>query len=911
MLTGLKTSNRLVEVTAPLSVNLSNLQERSEQEWKQFEQWVKEMKQLGVQDVVVPIFWGRVNEEDRRDFDWSYCLRVKRILESHRMGFVPELCFHFIYASQLNQVQTLPEWLWGELLITQSKVEKISDLKYVSETGEKSSEYVSLWSDEYVVPLYQEFIHEFLKLFQYNKEDLRKIIISMGPSGELRYPSFDLHDWGGYPNRGTLQCYSRLAKKSFVQYVMDKYGAIEAVNEAWDRIMNNFGQVELPDRNYDIFKDKAYINTQYGRDVVNWYHSCLVEHGNRMLTASFKELDNLFFNHAKVGFRIAGVHWKISDPVEPRVAEITSGIIDTHEKLSYYDQGEYVTALEKIVPEEYRDRTVLHFTCVEKENKDHKGYSRGGDLSGWIADAANKLGIGLVAENGVSDALYHNRSWDQMEKMLFREVPFHGVNLKSIQTLMEENPIGRQRLTRMVEGLKNDLSTVPKRKRVFRVMGPLHVKATSHRKLLEDEQWFEFDRQLKLIKETGVTAVSIDVWWGLVQANGENSYDWRYYDTIVRKIRSNGLNWVPILSFHQAGGNVNDDFLQLIPLWVWGKLMEYPEIKCISDLQYVSETGDASIEYVSLWADRFVMPYYRKFMEAFRDHYSEFADMTEEVNVSLGPAGELRYPSYNAHDWGDYPNRGTLQCYSRLAKESFRKWVVDYYQDIESVNKAWGTHIKDEEEIHLPADVDAFFTSKDYIHTVYGRNVIEWYNRSLVKHGRRVLQQALDVFGTSEYRETPIGFKIPGIHWNISDPEMPRSSEITAGLIASHENLSAKNHGEYKEFLGKIVTPDIKDRLELHFTCLEKYNMDYKGYSRAEDLVIWMAEAAYVLGVEVMGENATPHELLIKEGWEQVERALTREKSYKGLTVLRMQDLMSAPEYGLASFKELIQKLSY
>mgnify|MGYP000098863973 CR=1 FL=1 len=96
------------------------------------------------------------------------------------------------------------------------------------------------------------------------------------------------------------------------------------------------------------------------------------------------------------------------------------------------------------------------------------------------------------------------------------------------------------------------------------------------------------------------------------------------------------MRWVPILSFHQAGGNVNDDFMQTIPLWLWGKLLEtHPELDSVRDLQYVSETGDASMEYVSLWADGYVLPYYQRFMSAFRDHFAARAGMIAEINPQL------------------------------------------------------------------------------------------------------------------------------------------------------------------------------------------------------------------------------------------------------------------------------------
>ncbi|GIQ98274.1 MAG: hypothetical protein CM15mP4_1110 [Candidatus Neomarinimicrobiota bacterium] len=50
-------------------------------------------------------------------------------------------------------------------------------------------------------------------------------------------------------------------------------------------------------------------------------------------------------------------------------------------------------------------------------------------------------------------------------------------------------------------------------------------------------------------------------------------------------------------------------------------------------------------------------------------------------------------------------------------------------------------------------------------------------NSALMEHGNGMLKIALN-----EIPETiPIGFKIPGIHWRIKDPKMPRISEMTCG----------------------------------------------------------------------------------------------------------------------------------
>ena len=78
-------------------------------------------------------------------------------------------------------------------------------------------------------------------------------------------------------------------------------------------------------------------------------------------------------------------------------------------------------------------------------------------------------------------------------------------------------------------------------------------------------------------------------------------------------------------------------------------------------------------------------------MQAFRDHFAPRAGLIDEINISLGPAGELRYPSYNAHDWGNYPNRGTLQCYSPLAEKDWRRYLKTKYGNIAALNYAFGS----------------------------------------------------------------------------------------------------------------------------------------------------------------------------------------------------------------------------
>ncbi len=265
------------------------------------------------------------------------------------------------------------------------------------------------------------------------------------------------------------------------------------------------------------------------------------------------------------------------------------------------------------------------------------------------------------------------------------------------------------------------------------VMAPLHV-----------DNWTSFDSQLLTAKSMGVDAVTVDVWWGDVEAAGDQSFSWGYYDTIFTKIRNAGLDIIPIMSFHQCGENVGDTYTSNLPSWIWNK---YTGLGISADdLKYQSETGAYSSEYVALWADEYVISEYIEFMYAFESRYAYIASDIAELNISGGSAGELRYPSYNSHDWGDYPNRGTLQSYGDLAREDFRDKMILKYGNLSGINSAWGTSLANINEVNPPSDANSFFNNHDYENTQYGKDFVDWYNQSLTDHGKRMVTAAIDAF---------------------------------------------------------------------------------------------------------------------------------------------------------------------
>lgn len=432
------------------------------------------------------------------------------------------------------------------------------------------------------------------------------------------------------------------------------------------------------------------------------------------------------------------------------------------------------------------------------------------------------------------------------------------------------------------------------------VMAPLKVT-----------DWATFEAQLATVKGYGVDAVSVDVWWGDVEVGGDNTFDWSYYDTLFQKTKAKGLKLVPILSFHQCGGNVGDTYTSVLPSWLWSKYSGQTLNGVTLDsngLKHKSEQGNFSSETVQGWADALVLNEYNDFAAAFAARYgAAYASDMQEINVSLGPAGELRYPSYNSHDSGTgYPSRGALQSYSPLAVKDFQTKMIAKYGSLAGVNAAWGTVLGSVTQIQPPSNAATFFSSGDYKNIAYGRDLIDWYNQSLVDHGKRMLDTVSAALGSS-FPGAKLGYKIPGVHWAMTNPSYPRAAEVAAGLVQTSVdmNADATGHG-YQKVVGLAKTITTSRPMILHFTCLEMDDQNFASqYSLAKTLVFWVAQNAAAQAVTIKGENALSGGITGDAGWNNINNAFDN-ASYLGFTTLRVGEVASGT--GQARYSQFIAK---
>jgi hypothetical protein len=398
------------------------------------------------------------------------------------------------------------------------------------------------------------------------------------------------------------------------------------------------------------------------------------------------------------------------------------------------------------------------------------------------------------------------------------------------------------------------------------------------------QNWEVFRNQLKTLKNAGVSAITTDIWWGDFEARADNQFDWGYYLAYAQVVSDSGLKWIPILSFHQCGGYVGDDCNVPLPNWIWSLGSE-------DDMKFRDERGFVNGEYVSHFFEP-IHEQYAEAMKSFGENFRNFKSIIPKVYLGLGPAGELRYPSYYGPAGWSYPNRGTLQVYSPSGRRDFQKFAYDKFNgDLRALNSAWNTQLKSFAEISFPTDGDRFFA--DGVKTLYGIDFMTWYQGRLIRHLRKLVGLARENL-LPLMPELQLGAKMAGVHWLHNSPSIPHAAEYTAGYY------------RYEDILKVMKELDV----ELTFTCLEMDDSDKLRapfYSAPRSILEEVSSISNRLGLPLNGENA----LAISNNPSRYDNIASALKlfSYKSFTLLRMQnivDLQGRPTSEMWPFQEKI-----
>ncbi|KAM5569086.1 inactive beta-amylase 9 [Rosa sericea] len=392
---------------------------------------------------------------------------------------------------------------------------------------------------------------------------------------------------------------------------------------------------------------------------------------------------------------------------------------------------------------------------------------------------------------------------------------------------------------------------------------------------------------LKALKLLGVTGVELPVWWGIVEKEAMGKYEWSAYHSLVEMVKEAGLELHVSLCFHAS----KQPKISL-PDWVscLGESQPGMFFKDRSGQQY-KECLSLAVDELPVLNGKTPIQVYHDFCENFKASFSPFLGSTiTGVSVSLGPDGELRYPSHHQSvKRSKIPGVGEFQCFDENMLSVLK-------QHAEATgNPLWGLGgPHDAPSYDQSPDSNAFF--KDHggsWESLYGDFFLSWYSNQLISHGDRILSLASSTFGDTEV--TVYG-KVPLMHSWYKTRSHP--SELTSGFY----NTSSRDGYEavadmFARNSCKMILPGL-DLSDVH--------QPHESHSSPESLQSQIRTACKKHGVEISGQNSSISGAA--GGFQQIKKNLLGENGIDLFTYQRMGAYFFSPEH-FPSFSGFVRSL--
>ncbi|XP_004301815.1 PREDICTED: beta-amylase 1, chloroplastic-like [Fragaria vesca subsp. vesca] len=298
---------------------------------KTMNQSFKALVAAGVEGVVMEVWWGIVERDQPRVYNWQGYLAIVELAKRCGLKVRAVLAFHQCGSGPPDpNCIPLPLWVLDE-------IDKDPDLAYCDRFGRRNTEYISIGCDSLPVlrgrsPLqvYADFMRNFRDTF---KHFIGVIIIGiqigMGPAGELRYPSCPTQKLtSAWRTReiGEFQCYDKYMLASLNararEIGMPEWGNGGPIGAS--NLMQN------PEETKFFRSDGGSWNTSYGTFFLEWYSGMLLLHGERLC----REAEAIFWGtKANTSAKVAGLHWHYLTQSHP--SELTAGYYNTSTRDGY------------------------------------------------------------------------------------------------------------------------------------------------------------------------------------------------------------------------------------------------------------------------------------------------------------------------------------------------------------------------------------------------------------------------------------------------------------------------------------------------------------------------------------------------------------------------------------------------
>jgi len=265
---------------------------------------------------------------------------------------------------------------------------------------------------------------------------------------------------------------------------------------------------------------------------------------------------------------------------------------------------------------------------------------------------------------------------------------------------------------------------------------------------------------------------------------------------------------------------------------------------------------------------------YAEFMSSMEQNFRSFlqSGLIDQIQVGLGPAGELRFPGYQLqfNRWS-YCGIGEFQCFDKYLLDNLKAAAQSVGQP------QWGTPPNNAGTYNSRPSQTAFFSpgsSRNYA-SQYGKFFLGWYMDKLVQHGSSILSQAVRIFPS-----THVAAKISGIHWWYADNS--HAAEVTSGYCNTNFNDAYLQIARMLKRYG----------VSFDFTALEMRDSSNQCGSQPEELVKQTILASISTNTMYFGENAL--ELCSggcdQGGFNQILKQSTQYRRIDGFTYLRISD---------------------
>ncbi|CAN6306637.1 unnamed protein product [Urochloa humidicola] len=270
---------------------------------------------------------------------------------------------------------------------------------------------------------------------------------------------------------------------------------------------------------------------------------------------------------------------------------------------------------------------------------------------------------------------------------------------------------------------------------------------------------------LRALKLLGVDGVELPVSWAAVQPGPGPWFEWAGYRAVAAMVRDAGLDLRVSLV---TGGDA-------LPEWVADAAAADPDI-LFTDRSGHRREGCLSfaVDELPVLVGKSPLEAYEAFFRSFADEFKDlFGSTVTDVTVSLGPNGELRYPSYPpGSNGGDgYSGVGEFQCYDKYTLARLKRHAESSGQPLWGLSGPHDGPCYDESP-----ESSAFFRGSSK--TAYGGFFLSWYAGELLAHGDRVLAAASRAFAIAPAVE--VSARVPLLRG--SSPAAADAEAATTGL---------------------------------------------------------------------------------------------------------------------------------